>query len=152
MFPSHDRVVNFTMNNNNSIGSIQYTNTNSGSVIARVKEYKILQSYVSYRLLNSTYNGRVTPIRITESEYCQLYIYVEKPYIHQYAFYTVEGLLFNGSWVTNSSFMGDYLHVSFSIDNDGTLTYINEDPVNLTNIKILKVEPNIFIPLRDIGE
>ena len=144
----HDIGVNFTMNNNNSIGSIQYTNTNSGSVIARVKEYKILQSYVSYRLLNSTYNGRVTPIRITESEYCQLYIYVEKPYIHQYAFYTVEGLLFNGSWVTNSSFMGDYLHVSFSIDNDGTLTYINEDPVNLTNIKILKVEPNIFIPLQ----
>jgi hypothetical protein len=143
----HDIGVNFTMNNNNSIGSIQYTNTNNGTVIARVKEYKILQSYVSYRLLNSTINGLVTPIQLL-SDYCQLYIYVEKPEIKQYAFYTVEGLLFNGSWVTNSSFIGDYLHVSFSIDNNGTLTYINEDPVNLTNIKILTVEPKLFVPLQ----
>ena len=139
--------VYFTMKNKNNLGSLQCVNLNNGSVVARVKEYKILQSFSTFRLLNSTFNGLVPPIDI-KTDYCQLYIYVEKPEIHQYAFYTIEGFLFNNEWYTNSSFIGDYLHVSFSINNTGILTYINNDPTYITNIKILMVEPDIFIPLQ----
>ena len=146
----HDIGVYFTINNKNNMGTIQYTNSNSGSVIARVKEYKILQSYVSYRLLNSTYDGLVSPIKIL-LDYCQLYIYVEKPGINQYAFYTVEGAFFNNKWYVNSSFIGDYLYVDFYLSDNGILLYTNKDSINLTNIKILVVEPNIPLSVSQGG-
>ena len=139
--------IHFKMNNNSNIGSIQYSNTNSTNVIARVKEYKILQSYKSIQLYNNTTNGTVTDIKISDVNYIQMYIYVEKPTINQYAFYTIEGFIFNGKWYTNSCFIGDYLHVVFGITDNGYLQYTNLDPSNLTFIKVMLVLPNQNIPL-----
>jgi hypothetical protein len=71
-----DLGIAFRVNNANNLGTIQYTyksNDNSGFV-ARVKQYKILQSFYSLQLQNSAVDQIVEQVNVT-SEFVQMYIY-----------------------------------------------------------------------------
>jgi len=143
-----DLGIVFRVNNANNLGTIQYTyksNDNSGFV-ARVKQYKILQSFYSLQLQNDAVDQIVEQVNVS-SEFVQMYIYVYKPTIHEYAYYTVEGFLYNGNWFANSNFIGDTTDLLFSINRDGYLQYVNPDPINPTFIKIMLILPNVHIPL-----
>lgn len=149
---NYDRIgddigIDFRMTNTSNVGIIQYKNTNGRTVTARFKEYKILDSYSSIQLYNNTYNGVVNRVQILNTDYVQLYIYVEKPGINQYAFYTIEAFKHLNNWYINSSFIGDYLNVTFHMNSSGYLTYSNPDLVNLTYIKVMIMLPNQNIPL-----
>lgn len=139
--------IDFKMTNISNIGNIQYKHNSVNPYVARVKEYKILESYSSIQLYNDTYDGVLSKIQILNTEYIQLYIYVEKPGINQYAFYTIEGFKHLNSWYINSCFIGDYLHVNFLINPDGYLTYTNPDLINLTYVKVMVILPNQNVPL-----
>ena len=143
-----DLGIVFRIRNANSLGTIQYTYTsNNGSgFVARVKQYKILQSFYSLQLQNNAYDAILEQVNVT-SEFVQMYIYVEKPTIHEYAYYTIEGFLYNNNWFANSGFIGDTTDVLFSINKDGYLQYRNPDPVHPTYIKIMMILPNIHIPV-----
>ena len=143
--------VYFKMDNASNIGSLQFINNTGGPVIARVKEYKILKSFLTIKLNNNSTNKIIPEVNIT-SEYFQLYIYVEKASLNQYAFYTMEGFLHhNEYWYTKTSFIGDNLNITFSINIDGHLEYTNPDQVNLTIIKIIINLPNQNIPLPPVS-
>jgi len=142
-----DLGIVFRIINANSLGTIQYTYTsNDGSgFVARVKQYKILQSFYSLQLQNNAYDAILEQVNVT-AEFVQMYIYVEKPTIHEYAYYTIQGFLYNTNWFASSSFIGDTTDILFSIDGDGYLKYVNPDPINPTYIKIYMILPNIHIP------
>ena len=142
-----DLGIVFRIRNANSLGTIQYTYTsNNGSgFVARLKQYKILQSFYSLQLQNNAYDAILEQVNVT-AEFVQMYIYVEKPTIHEYAYYTIEGFLYNNNWFANSGFIGDTTDVLFSINKDGYLQYRNPDPVHPTYIKIMMILPNIHIP------
>lgn len=143
-----DLGIIFRVNNSNNLGTIQYTyNTGDNTgFVARVKQYKILQSFYSLQLQNDAVDQILQQVNVT-SEFVQMYIYVYKPTINEYAYYTVEGFLYNGNWFANSNFIGDTTDILFSIDRDGYLKYVNPDPINPTFIKIMLILPNIHIPL-----
>ena len=127
----------------NSTGVIQYSyyRSDNASFLARVTQFDVLYTYKSLVLNNSTYGGSLSDVNVT-TKFVRMYIYVEKPSVGKYAYFTVEGYFFNNYWYANSTFIGDTTGILFSIDNDGNLKYINPDPVNLTNIKVLKVLPS----------
>lgn len=136
--------VEFNMNNLSNIGTLQYKNLTGKPIIVRVKQYRVLESYSSIQLYNNTFFGVLTNVQITNTEYATLYIYVGKPELNQYTFFTIEVLKYLDNWYTNTSFRGDFLNVFFQVNSNGYLTYSNPDPINYTFMKVLIVVPNKY--------
>jgi hypothetical protein len=126
-----------------SDGVIQYTyyRADNANFLARVTQFDVLYTYTSLKLNNSTYDGSLSQVNVATLKFVRMYIYVERPSVGQYAYFTVEGFYYNDSWYANSTFIGDSMGVLFSLDNQGNLKYINPDQTHLTNIKVLVVNP-----------
>ena len=136
--------VEFYMNNLSNIGLLQYKNLTGKSIIVRLKQYRVLESYSAIQLYNNTTTGILTNVQIIGTEYATLYVYVAKPGVNLYSFFTIEVLKYLDNWYTNTSFRGDFMNVYFQVDTNGFLTYTNPDEVNYTYIKLLLVFPNKY--------
>lgn len=147
---NYDRIGNdigviFKLGNLSNIGSIQYNSKFIAT--ARVVEYKILDSFNSYMLLNNVQNTIIPEtIQLITQQYTQIYIYVEK-IGEGYAFYSIDAYYFNNEWYTNTKFIGDYLNIKFSVNANAILEYTNPDTSTNTIVKILCINPIIQTPL-----
>jgi hypothetical protein len=143
--------INFRIINQNSIGQIQYINTNlTGDYTIRYQQYKILKSLNSIELLANTFIPNViSDIFIFNGTSFQLTIYVEILELSKYALYEIEGYLQNDVWKINTRYVGDRTGIIFSIDTfsgDGYLKYTNSNSFN-ARIRYLKDVPLVFEPL-----
>lgn len=143
--------INFRIINQNSIGQIQYINTNNtADYTIRYQKYTILKSLNSIQLLANTFTPDViSDVFIFGSTSFQLTFYVEIVELSKYALYEIEGYLQNDVWKINTRYIGDRTGILFSIDTfsgQGYLKYTNPNSFD-ARIRYVKDVPLIFEPL-----
>lgn len=146
--------ITFTINTVNSIGKIQYTNTNNDGVYTiRFQQFKILKNASSITLTANTLIPNLVSDKLifsNSSNTFQLTIYVEIVELSKYAMYEIEGYLQNDIWKINSRYIGDRTGIVFDISTltgDGYLRYTNPNVYD-AKIRYLKNTPLIFEPLQ----
>jgi hypothetical protein len=145
--------IRFKMVSQNSLGKIQYVNTNNdGSYILRIQQIKISKSQSNITLAaNTTIPSYISQFQFdnTVQSSFQLTIYVLVPDINKYALYEIEGFFCEDKWKINSRFIGDKTGIDFSITTTSGVGYLKfTNPNNVDGlIRYIKNTPLVFQPL-----
>lgn len=138
--------VDFDIRTVDNIGVLQYTNTNvTGSTVIQFTTTSQINQDVSGLQTNFQLNANAsTPTPITELSFSynsfQLVLYISSEIDSQCGMYLLSGVKHASTWSLHSHYFGDISNIVFSIEPNGVLYYINNNPGSDYVVRARKTE------------